>query len=246
MHYQIFIPHKGGANLDHLRAVGLDDLLSPHDERPGCADILRGPDGNPGQLWGWPGAKDVLSFAPDSQTWEPCQPDPVRKLPAGRFWWGFGAETPTEESLRRETTFRGFKWAIADGREWLVPNVLELPESFGFDATGDVIRIADAAYKPFVDDAEWAIHQVLDVQLARGARDWKRELSVACRFLGANYRLNRELIIRLGLLKPDNVLGVLMGAVDRHRLMDLIDKLGNPEAGAATPAGSSVSGGPGD
>lgn len=246
MHYQIYIPGKGGANIEHLRAVGLGELLAPHDAKPSCSDIMSGPDGQPGQLWGWTSVNGVLAFAPDLQQWEPCQADPVRKLPAGRFWWGFAdGHLPTETDLRRATTFTGFLWDAPDGTEWNVSNVLELPESFGFDTEGNVIKVADAPYRPFVEDAEWALHQVHDVQQAAGARDWKRELSVAVRFLATNYRINLELAIKLKLLRPDNVLGVLMRAIDRDRLIALTDQLKNREAGAATPAGSSVSAGQG-
>lgn len=245
MIYSIYIPGKSGANKRHLADVGLAELLRDGDASAICTDLLAGPDGQPGQIWTWDEGKNIAAYQPDRQRWEPSYPDPGLNLPAGRFWWGFSTEPLTETDLRRGNVIDG-KSITLRGEQWLVPNVLNLPETFAFDSTGQVVRQPIAAFRPFVEDCEWAISQILEVTGGPPSMDvWRRELDVAVRFLAVNYRINRELAVRLELLKPEELFQVILRGLDQQRLRSLMDALKNPEGGAQTPAGSAVSAGPG-
>lgn len=241
MFYQVFIPGVAGANVDHLRSVGLDDLLSPNDDPPGCMDTTQGPTGGHGQFWSW---SPIRGFNPDKHKAAPCVADPERNLAAGRFFWIFNnGEVPTPQLLQRREMFDGHNVPLADGRQWLVPNVTDLPQTYGFSGTGAVIRRPKNEWTNFVVEAEWSINQCLVAMGYDGDRHWLRELNAAALFLAVNYRVNRELLIVSGLINPANVIQILMRATDSEKLNQMVEDLKNRQAGAATPAGSSVSAG---
>ena len=214
MIYSIFIPGRTGADKSHLAAVGLADLFRSGDAAAVCADVLAGPRGQTGQIWTWQEGTNIAAYQPDRQQWEPCTADPTAGLAAGRFWWGFTDGPVTELDLQRKSAVKG-KSIELRGESWVVPNVAFLPQVFGFDAAGVVMKCADPEFKQFVADCEWA-GKVLK---GESVPDWKLELEVAVRILAVNYRINLELAVRLDLLTPDILTSVILRAMDQQELL---------------------------
>jgi hypothetical protein len=228
MHYLIFIPHKHAANRQHLIDAGLADLVRPDDEQPLCNDLVGpGPGDLPGQIWSW--GEGIPAYLPERQTWT--------KDPLGRYWLGItNGDPPKPTELVRKRPVEGLGTVLGDGQEWVIPNVVRLPTVFDLDAQAKPIRVPHPRYKAFVDECGWAFQSVVDVLLKTAEPEWQRSLDFVVMALGINYRLTKEIAIRLGFL-DESVLHTLMAkATDAPRIRELIDEL-KKKAAASTLSG---------
>lgn len=232
MIYSIYIPHARGADRQHLVDVGLGELHRDGDADLVCADVLKGPDNNPGQIWTWQEGDNVAAFQPERQTWQPCHAD--GDLPAGRFWWGFVGPLG-ELDLRRKEVLPGRPITLGN-ETWLVPNITSLPETYAFDASGQPAIVKRREYRWFADDCEWAFAQILGDEPI----DVWKQFRVATRMLSLNYRVTPELLMRLELVSPDDAIQILLRACDHNRLQEVIAQVGNQEGGAPGPSGSTA------
>lgn len=170
----------------------------------------------------------LLALRPDLQTW--------RSAPGGRYrfgWWN--GEPPTPESLLRSDAYGGVPVTMADGREWLAPQLRLYESALGF-------TVALPTMATLNDEGEWSQGTVLpeyqrldraadrllegmiaaeDKSLPAAERPPRmtvtESLDLACELLGANYRLSRVELSEKGL-------GVLdTGAVLRRVLRAACD-----------------------
>ncbi len=243
MHYLLFLPHKSAANPQNLHDVGLGALLRPDDDQPVFTDLVGpGPEGLPGQIVTWAPAR--TSYLPDQQEWFPAVPDPVRNLPAGRYWIGINrAQPPTIADLERRTVVPGIAKILADGTFWPVPSVMNLPCRIGLcPQTGRRLRTPKPEYDDWRQETELAFGLVQ--RLLSGGElpaDLDERFELAVRLMQLNYRLTREIAVRFGPLRSDeHELQIVYNALDLtalHAALEAKKKADSPETDAAsTPA----------
>lgn len=243
MHYLIFLPHCVAANPDNLHRAGLGALLRPDDDQPVYADLVGvGPEQLPGQIVTWSPARPT--YEPDRQEWFPAVPDPVRQLPGGRYWIGIDrGQPPTIDDLSRRTLVPGTASLLIDGTLWPIPSVLNLPCRLGLcPQTGRRLRTPKPEYDDWRHETELAYGLVQ--RLLTGGElptDLDERFELAVRLMQLNYRLTREIAVRLGPLRSDeHELQVLYNALDRTALASLLDAKKKPDSpetpAAATPA----------
>jgi hypothetical protein len=222
MHYLIFIPNKIGPNKNHLKEVGLPELVQPGDSPALWADLIgRGPGDQPGQIWTW--GDQIPAYLPDQQTWVEDK--------KGRYWYGFSTSSPpTPTDLLRQNPIDGVSIELADGHKWTVPNVTRLPAVFDLDDQDEPVMLPHPRFRAFAEECGWAL-EVVTADLQGGVSpDWKRSLDFAAMALSQNYRLNRSIAIRLGMLSEATVPQVLMQAVDVPKLRLIMEDLKKKEA----------------
>lgn len=133
MQFVVYMPGKRKPH--ELADVGLAGLV--HDAWP--KEIVDGPDGKRGTLFGWraPAAKYRLyhDYAPASQVWIPA-PE-IDDEPHGRYWVGWHRDNPpTPDGMQRAMPYRSTKATLGDGNEWWFPAARSLPENLRYVAGG--------------------------------------------------------------------------------------------------------------
>lgn len=195
MHFLIYIPE--GRDVADLAQVGLSDLAQGAFWR--WMDRAT-PDGGRGVMFGWPveGAMGPIKFMPEDQEWIPAAP--FGDLPAGRYLVGFWkASPPTPGELRRPRFYGGRNIALADGNEWAVPRVADLPHAYVLDG-GFLCLKPRRGFEEIVSQAEtWeAIFRTPNAKVP--ASDL---FEYAVSVLSLNHRLTREVASYLELFTAD-------------------------------------------
>lgn len=228
MHYLIFIPNKAAANKQNLIDAGLGDLLREGDVSPMCADLVgRGPGDLPGQIWTWGNA--IPAYLPDQQTWTAAK--------QGGYWVGVNnGQPPTPEDLQRKQIVDGLVQEMADGNQWILPNVLTLPAVYAEDDQGEVIRVPHKRYQKFVDEASWALQSCFDVIEMRSKPDWRRGLDFVVQALCINYRVNRSIVLQLGIIDDARLYTCMAKATDAAAIRELLEEL-KKKASVSNPGG---------
>lgn len=214
MNWLAYFPTLEAApDLDHLKRIGLDRTWYGWDYEP---DSLQGLEGvrcskGPDDGHGWVGtlqpeikeSQCETRYYPDQQEWRPCfQNGGVT------HWVGWYRDDPPgpkdlERPFRNFHAVLGQPYKLEDGNSWLIPRAKgredrrTLPTMPAIDQkTGEMYRtkhpgctdlfdIADAIYGWIVEDGE-----------TPSENDYT---SWACTILQSQYRIDRSLIIYLGL-----------------------------------------------
>jgi hypothetical protein len=198
--------------VDVFAAAGLADMLDPRDAMPAVTEeLVAGPDGGRGMLWHWHADGDrqpMPLVRKDAQNWYECKPR--GGLPKGRAWIGYETKNPPRPcDLERTKPHPGVPHCLADGREWTVPLVRELPQIIGFDDDGNVSSRFNVDRYQRVFDQTWEICERLSeavaVSQASGepARYTVNRLEYfqyVAELLGLNYRLNVDVLDAMGLM----------------------------------------------
>jgi len=233
---QIFIPKKSGANLDHLREVGLEELLriDAGDPGPMAVDVIsNGPGGGPGVIFYWLGGERLPGYFPASQTWHVAKPDAQRNLPAGRFQICLDGATP--ETLIRHPKARldGFPVELGDGHEYIVPSGIKLPFRFAMGDQGETIRLPTRKVERIHERTLWAF-RTLEASMQAGIEiDFEESISYAAEMLSVNYRVNREICLLLGLFDGQNVGRLMARSTDLEKLLAIAQEVKKKAASAS-------------
>lgn len=237
MHYLLYFPRTVGIDpLAILAKCGIADLA--RGQAPELFPLERGPDGGPGLLAAWRGAQDPPVGLSDTQEWKPCRPGAgVSGLGAGDYWVGIERRQAIRpEHLARKEPMPGYWVPLADGQKWHVPAASRLPHVHGINEAGLHQREIAAEFGRFFEKSRTFAVQLLEAagQLLlleklqptkEGERTSKVELDLAETFafcveaLAFNYRVNAEIVTRLGLFDDEALRNVVKAVVDLPVLM---------------------------
>ncbi len=240
--FAIYLPGRTGANPEHLRAVGLGDLLSPDDASPDFTDLIPGPDNAAGIAAHWGGAVTAGAFE-----WT--------KSPRGEFWFGRpkqgdrlqvtgdsrqkpSASSPAVTCPLSPVTFlrrrqlRGIPVTLADGQAWTIASAQQLPCVLGLDAEGQWTGKTDPTYQAYYD-ACWGFWESLEV--GNATVSWAKGADFAALALSINYRVNRDVAAWQGLLRDDVLWDVAKAAVEFDRFQAILQKKTAAAAGSGEP-----------
>jgi hypothetical protein len=224
---QIFVPNRNGCSLDHLREVGLEELLRDGDSSPMAVDIIGvGPGGHRGVVFYWPRSCSKPGYHPESQKWIAAKTDAARNLPAGRFHLCLDGDGTPETLLRDEDArLAGYFVELDAGRKWAIPNSKMLPFRFALDDEGNLIKVPKRQYEPLHKRMQWAF-EIAESNLRDGTDiPWDDAIAYAAEMLSINYRVNREICFALELL--DNRVGqILKMSVDFEKLHAIVEAKG--------------------
>lgn len=244
-HYLVYIPGAEGADPAQLDRVGLEGLQrgcaqlteDRIDDTPQAFPILNdGPDGGAGVIFSWldPRAPDKNPRAghfADSQTWTPAPPDPVRKLPAKRYWLGIEtARPPRPDDLARRHQLHGLEILLAGDEDlpreqrqgWRIPSALTLPARYVLDPeTGEECQEVKSPYRDLWDRSRW-FWDVAENYVRHDIPFDRKQLReyIAC-FLSQNYRVNLPLCYALKLFDGVTEWNAALATVDFSRLQDI-------------------------
>lgn len=230
---QIYVPN-GIQSPKLLESIGLEDLACEGEAGNITPILERGPDGNGGLL--------IELGRPTgdwkSSRWEPCCPDPIRKLPAARFMWGWQMNQQfVPEFFARPSQVNGRLRELGDGNRWLLPNMLMLPHRFTIDLqTGEEVREVHPNSKALYDRLVWAFDVCKAAIEGTSAIPDKEAREFLIEAIGVNYRINRELAYRLRLLEEDNWFQHLAHVTDIDRLMRIQNEF-QKKSSAVMPPG---------
>lgn len=221
--YQIFIPDVRGASPQHLRDVGLGDVLDP-DFGPTAIDAFGsdGPDGRSGVVFYWHDAADPATNPQkpgmhlDSQIWTPCKPRGNRQ--AGAFYFGRDkGELVKPADLARRRQLPSLPVTLDDGQRWLVPVATRLPHRHGLDDKGEPVRRVVSRYQAWYQKAE----EFFNVFLNRKADELfhlEGGFLFAIECLQMNYRVNADVIDWLELFTDDNLIWTIAATFELDKL----------------------------
>lgn len=223
MHFSIYIPNVNGASHEHLKTVGLGDLLQPGDVTPTTSEVMaHGPDGHHGLLYTWPGRDPI--YRPGELTWKAAKADEAKGLAAGRFWWGFDPQQPpTSAELQRGQQLAG-EILVLGGQLWQVPNVLLLPHRYVLDDAGREAKLTLPSHKAIYDRCMWAFNVMAEYFETRMLPEPECRQYVI-EMLALNYRVFRDLVMDpdfdLGLLHAKIWWGVMNHTIDLDALKQI-------------------------
>ena len=209
MHFQIFIPGVvPTANPEHLVRVGLPHLIEDA-QYVGCE---KGPDGSPGLLIAWPqpGALDHV-YDPNRQEWAAAKREGDR--PAGRYWIGtWNDSPPTPKELARPYQLRGTWFAMADGRQWLLPVEALLTRKLVLSDDGEWAFVRQRKFADFSNQCDRFRQEFAAHGAAANLMD-DDVIGFILDAMALNYRIVRELVPALGLFTSDNVVSPLLAII---------------------------------
>lgn len=243
-HYLIYIPHVQGATDDHLRRLGLEQLL--RDGGPSWLEVLEnGPDGGRGMVATWMFGRPELDPFPGvdlaRQHWEPAAGNAESGRPQGAFWIGWEiARPPMPAHLARRKQYAGIRVELHDGSAWMIPESRSLPHIVGLDADGRVAMQYAPEFERFCRKAEeYAVlicRQIGALEQLRAAKpdinpdhvavDF--ELSDAygycCEALALNYRVCPEVVAALKILARPHIVAVAAATISLPAILEVRDQ----------------------
>ncbi len=221
MHYQIYIPEVFGASPQHLRDVGLAELLDDGAGPQSCEVLIDGPDGGRGTCFYWEPCANP-GYHPDCQQWNPAKPRGA--LVAKRFWLGKDLSEPLEPGdLLRAKHLSSGKVELADGQYWAVPHVRMLPHRYELNpCTGAPVRVLCSQYEHWAQKANEYFQQILQWRRGGGgdlaiSQAW----GFAVESLVFNYRVNHDVVDWLGLLDDISFLRMLTAIFELDALSQI-------------------------
>jgi len=221
-----FIPHKNGANRQHLVDAGLEMLLREGDESPRFGDLAgTGPGELPGQIVSW--SEDVF-YLPDKQDWTPALPDPKRGLKAGRYWIGTlkgQKPTPAELARKESVAYDGIGMILGDGNAWVIPNALAFPHYLGLNPEGELDRFPVQDCMPVYERTLWALEHAQKFIQGEAELDSKAAFVYVTEMLAVNYRICPQLVSSLQLFNEQNLFVALCNTTDVDRLLKIREEL---------------------
>jgi len=246
-HYLIFIPDVAGSNPDHLKTVGLGDLLRADDSGPEGVFVDRGPNGRSGMVFSWRKNNDRdprIGMYPEFDWIPSLEMGDDQK--AGRFYLGIDRERkPEPADLSRSVVIVGHRVSMADGFAYTVPTISKLPHKFTVK-NGEVTRQVKEQYQQFYDLgmslAKGILEQFAMIDMLQDAKaaelenyaipvsvaDGLKMISIA---IGLNYRINFEIAMLLGLFDESSAmlaflkfceLDQIRAATDQKKTLDPI------------------------
>ncbi|HEV3022169.1 MAG TPA: hypothetical protein VGX76_06865 [Pirellulales bacterium] len=229
--FAIYLPARTGANPKHLADVGLGDLLSPGDESPSFTDLSQGPDGGQGLVVHWGGA--IYASADFDWTKSP-RLDANSSTPA--FWLGKSGTLGLDDFARKRQ-LRGQRVTLADGNDWTIAVAQQLPCVLGLDAGGAWTGVCDPQYSAYYA-ACWGFWDALEVSSTSGGAvvSWSKGADFACQALAVNYRVNRDVVAWLGLLRDDLLWEIAKAAVEFDTWGAMLQKKTDPPSDAGLPS----------
>ena len=241
-HYSIYIPKAQAPNPALLEEVGLPGLVRDGDLSPSIFTILNsGPDGGSGLIFAWiePGNEEngpKPGHYPEVQKWESAPPDPVKNLPAGRYWFGFEPKRPpTPEDLARREQLPGFHGVFADGSEWRLPSSMLLPHRYTLGSDGHEKKVIKDQYQEIYKRMEWCYEQAeayVRDDAIRNPTEWREYVAF---MLMQNYRINLPICYWLQLFDESNWWGTALNTVDYQALEQIEEDLKKKEPADTPP-----------
>lgn len=220
-HYLVYVPDQ------HVQAAGDHDPPMHPLEYVGLADhvasafqvgIASGPDGQAGSLFGWhaPTAAFRLQHTPDRQDWIPAVPH--HDQPAARYWLGFWKDSPpTPVDLQKPKMLPGIELELGpENQPWRIPTDKSVPVEADFGPSGEWMSRVQPEYADYCAEViTW--QNTLD----SGTREFVLDdvYAFVVRLLSLNYRVTREVVQRLRLLREEDVIATMMTATGRSDLI---------------------------
>lgn len=246
MHYYLYFPGTIGISNEPLVRCGLADLA--RDQSPAWFELDRGPDGKRGAACTWVrgNADDPPLALLPSQAWTPCRPvcqetgdrrqGTEVEIPRGAYWVGIDRERPPRPAeLERREFYCGHPVALGDGKAWMIPTARRLPHTHGLGEDGSYSRRIHERFANFWARSEeygrellTVLRQALLLAERPNARptdtltadfDMAQTFAFAVEALAINYRVNAEIVTRLGLLDDAGLLDVVKAVVDLPTLI---------------------------
>jgi len=231
-HYLLYIPTETDTTRVVLGRYGLAELLRVGEPDPQIAGLDGpGPDGQPGGLlvlpYRAPGVSldndpnPELAFLPDRQTWHQC-------VQHG-YWLGWETDNrPKPSDLQRADALDGADPEMADGQRWTIPNVFAQQHVADVDDNGNLTSssryVHEELYRaalPMLERCEQLVRFQAGV---KGSEDtWSNEESFdyVCGLLTRNYRVNRFIVGKLGLIDIAKLASFVALGTDYNRLSAL-------------------------
>ena len=177
------------------------------DDGEGCLIITQPSEGSTDDN-GEPLTEPQHGYKPDIQTWVPAYV-PGKSDP--EYWIGWETKRkPTPAALIRRKTFAGHYVTLADGNQWLIPEVgpypkwCKLPLGYEVGKDGQMKLVAIKQFRAVFEESQrWA-----DVYDGGGNFFLDEAMAFAAKVLGVNYRVG---VRHLGL----DVLGAVTSEVYR-------------------------------
>jgi hypothetical protein len=229
-----------------LAGRGLEAIFGDVEHVPSEATVAEISGGGPGGTGGTllvplvPGSPPPvrLGYYPQFQDWTNH---------GDQFWLGIDRESPPgPEDLRRTKQIGGYRMALGDGRDWLVPilrrpnGTSEFPSSFGWDAAGVFSSVVRPAYRQLWEDAGELVELFLANKLREAAKvDLPRLVDWCVRVLAVNYRFDRVMQSALGVIGSDDWMTILAYAIDGPTYLELRGEAQKKTASAEPPTSAS-------
>lgn len=219
--FAIYIPNQRGDAAKLLKTVGAEWALDPVVKPVAAVVAGTGPDGGSGTLVGFEHRDQVnpavviRRVLPDRQEWQPAAPDVDG--PAGRYWLGVWRQhMPMPEDLQRAHVCDGLPLPLADGNEWIVPVVDNLPKRLKLDrSTGKEFEVPLEEYQRLTDRTREIFEAVMTEDNRTPLARMVDALGVsamhyATEALAASYRIDINLVDTLGLFGEYEVVEAAM------------------------------------
>lgn len=201
-------------------------------ERCGLSDVFRGanisyrevhnrgPNGGGGCVCSIGDMPDNFGYYPEKQTWVEVKDADGKPT----HWLGW-SELPWPKDLLRGKAPEGHPVEMGDGREWIIPCVqavsqdrVTLPQAMRMSPDGSLTAEIMPGYEALISEAQWW----WDLLANGGQYEWGRYWNYAVSLLSVCYRVSREEVNVLGLLKADT----------RHHHEVVLASLGIPDVEA--------------
>jgi len=226
--YLLYLPKATKRETTTLLEAGLTNLTGGGEK---WFDQPRTPDDGPGLFCCWgdprnPANGVAVVYDPSRQTW--------RKMLGGKYWLGIQNDRkPEPRGLAKPNCINGYAITLADGNEWVLPNVMALPAVFDVDDEGNEVKRTKAEYREIEDRAGWALGML--VESTRGTvLDETACRKYVAEMLAVNYRVTVEIVYALGLLDSECWAGAMGATVDTKRMLALRQEIMSGESAART------------
>ena len=211
--YLLFIPgaSPNAQSRDLLADVGLAQLAD--DDVADALPCTVGPSGSGGVVLSWQMKLGAPRFGyfPDQQEWT--------ALAGGAWWLGTERESPiTPADVSRQRLYASLTAVLRDGNEWRVPIVSELPQLWGCDEKGGLVRRPSPEFAGLIDLGTRAYQSLLRALDTVGDDGVAAAVPEAWDLIGQalalNYRLCPEIIAHLRLIDDSNFARLLLAAAE--------------------------------
>lgn len=201
-----------------------------------CGDPERDPPLAVTPTQDWQPCRPVLAAGAGARATEGEHQPPAPALPAGAYWVGIDRERPpTPADLAHKTTYAGYWIRLADGQEWHVPTAALMSPLADLDEHGRYCERPRGEFAGFWHKSEKYAQAMFTAALQHNALSLvakKEPPPIAVEFdreelfqfcveaLAFNYRLNAEIVARLGLFDQLTMSTIVKAVIDLPKILD--------------------------
>ena len=117
------------------------------------------------------------------------------------------------------------RMVLGDGQYWEIPNSNLFPMKFGLGENGEMVKVPRDDYRHVFKRTTWALDLLINSIQNNEPIDEEEAVTYCVEILSMNYRINREIVLWLGLLEPTLLTQFMSFTTEVDRITEIYEEV---------------------